>query len=67
VEELKKDSKRLGRKDWKNIVIAQFLSLVITDTITPGVFQNALILLEHAIGYLYGGPPIGGTLAAGPG
>lgn len=65
VEELKKDSKRLGRKDWKNIVIAQFFSLVITDTITPGVFQNALMLLEHAIGYLYGGAPIGGALAKG--
>lgn len=64
IEEIKKDSKRLGRKDWKNIVIASFFALVLTDTITPGIFQDALVLLEHGIGFLFGGPPpIGGTVA----
>lgn len=64
-EELRKDSKRLGRKDWKNIVIAGFFGLVLTDAITPGIFEHIFILLEHGIGYLFIGPAAGGILSAG--
>jgi hypothetical protein len=66
-EEFKKDSKRLGRKDWKNVVIGGAFSLILTDVITPGVSLHILMLMEHGIGYLFtgGGLPVRGILSAG--
>jgi hypothetical protein len=67
LEELKKDSKRLGRKDWNGIAIAGFFGLALTDIITPGMFQHILIMLAHGIGYLFPGPASGGVLDQGKG
>jgi len=56
-EEIKKDSKRLGRKDLKNVVLGGVFSLILTDVITPGASMHILMLIEHGIGHLFMGNP----------
>lgn len=62
-EEAEKASRRMGRKDWGLLFGGAVFSLILTDVITPGVAGHILMMIEHGLGYLFGGPPVGGTLA----
>ena len=64
-EEAEKSSQRMGRKDWGTFFGGILLSLILADIITPGMMGHILMMLEHAIGSMFGGPPTGGILSAG--
>lgn len=66
-EEAEKASRRMGRKDWGLLFGGAVFSLILADVITPGVAGHILMMIEHGLGYLFGGPPVGGTLATGKG
>lgn len=64
-EEAEKASQRMGRKDWGTFFGGIALSLVLADIITPAVMGHIFMMIEHGIGYLFGGPPAGGILSGG--
>ncbi len=64
-EEAEKASQRMGRKDWGMFFGGVVLSLVLPDIITPEVMGHIFMMVEHGIGHLFGGPPVGGVLSAG--
>jgi hypothetical protein len=64
-EEAEKASRRMGRKDWGLLFGGALLSLILCDAITPGIMGHILMMVEHGMGHLFGGPPVGGILSAG--
>ena len=66
-EEAEKASRRMGRKDWGLLFGGAVFSLILSETITPGIAGHILMLVEHGIGHLFMGnpPPVRGVLSAG--
>jgi hypothetical protein len=64
-EEAEKASRRMGRKDWGLLFGGAVFSLILADAITPGIAGHILIMIEHGLGHLFGGPAVGGVLNAG--
>jgi hypothetical protein len=64
-EEAETASRRMGRKDWGLLFGGAVFSLILADVITPGVAGNILMMIEHGLGHLFGGPPVGGILSDG--
>jgi hypothetical protein len=64
-EEAEKASRRMGRKDWGLLFGGAVFSLILADVITPGVAGHILMMIEHGLGHLFGGPPVGGILSDG--
>ena len=66
-EEADKASRRMGRKDWGLLFGGAILSLILSDTITPGIAGHILMMVEHGIGHLFMGGPsqVNGVLGAG--
>lgn len=46
---------RVGRFDWRNILLAQLVSLVFGAIIPQGALSTASRFIAHAIGHLFGG------------
>ena len=66
-EEAEKASRRMGRKDWGLLFGGAVFSLILTDVITPGVAGHILMMIEHGLGHLFCGSPVGGVLSASEG
>jgi hypothetical protein len=66
-DEAEKASRRMGRKDWGLLFGGAVFSLILADVITPGIAGHILMMIEHGMGHLFGGPAVGGTLTAGKG
>jgi len=65
-EEAEKASRRMGRKDWGMFFGGALLSLILSDTITPAIMGDILIMVQHGIGHLFmGGASVRGILSAG--
>lgn len=64
-EEAEKASHRIGRKDWGLLFGGALLSLILSDAITPAIMGDILMMVQHGLGHLFGGPPVGGVLSAG--
>jgi hypothetical protein len=55
---LERASRRLGRIDWRQILISQLFALVTRAVIPADAFHEAVQVLAHGIGHLFGsGPP----------
>jgi hypothetical protein len=65
--EAEKASRRMGRKDWGMFFGGALLSLILSDTITPAIMGDILMMVQHGIGHLFSGPPVSGVLSAGQG
>jgi hypothetical protein len=66
-EEAEKASRRMGRKDWGLLFGGALLSLILSDTITPAIMGDILMMVQHGIGHMFlGGPPsVRSILSAG--
>jgi hypothetical protein len=62
-EEAEKASRRMGRKDWGLLFGGAIFSLILADAITPGVAGHILMMIEHGLGHLFGGPAASGILS----
>ena len=68
-EEAEKASRRMGRKDWGMFLGGTLLSLILSDSITPAIMGDILMMLQLGIGHLFMGasPSVWGILSAGQG
>jgi hypothetical protein len=66
-EEAEKASHRMGRKDWGMFFGGAVFSLILADVITPGMAGHILMMIDHGLGHLFAGAPVGGILSAGRG
>jgi hypothetical protein len=56
-EEAEKASRRMGSKDWGMFFGGALLSLILSDTITPAIMGDILMMMQHGIGHLFMGGP----------
>jgi tetrahydromethanopterin S-methyltransferase subunit G len=54
-EEAEKASRRMGRKDWGLLFGGAVLTLILSDTITPAIMGDILMMVQHGLGHLFGG------------
>lgn len=59
LDDAKRASERLGRKDWLLMFYGAMVSTAITDAVPPGVVQTVLAMAIHGIAHIFGigGPP----------
>jgi hypothetical protein len=50
-------SRRLGRIDWRQILVSQLFALVARAVLPQDAFQEAVQFLAHGLGHLFGGGP----------
>ena len=64
IKELTAAAERLGRRDWKRVVLAELIQLTVRATITLPLFHEALHLLDVTLGHTLGGGPVAPGLPA---
>ena len=58
-EEAEEAARRMGRKGWGMFFGGALLSLILSDTITPAIMGDILMMVQYGIGHLFmGGPPL---------
>jgi hypothetical protein len=55
LDEAAEASKRMGRKDWLLLFSGTIFTLIVTDTVTPGVAEHIFITVIHGLIHLFTG------------
>ena len=54
LDEAKRASERLGRKDWLLMFYGAIVSTAVTDAVPPGAVQTVLTMVIHGIAHIFG-------------